>query len=1093
MKKKLLVIITAILCISSNIIGQEALNLPKIVPVSPNAASLGIYGSIPVGYYTGVPNISIPIYEIDLDGKKFPISFSYHASGIKVAQEASTVGLGWVLNAGGCITKEVRGWDDFQTAPMGYYFDTDMPMPDSNNDKDMSLPKNTISQYTLYAGNILDSEPDLFHFNFGSFSGTCFFRKIGANGNSKISANAVIRNGKDFLKIQYFFGSASFNAEDYWIITDVDGFKYHFHTNERSEIYSSTACTTIRSSFKRRPCQDILTTSWSLDSIVSPLNNKIVFTYEKDFIYTHATYSENIYKLIDFQSDYYNNEGGLLTINDCSYPSTYSKNEQVLLKEISLPGGTIAIGYSNRDDIESVTTTSKARKIDNITIQNNHDEIGKIALKQSYMGYPSLDSTQKRLILDSLIVNDKRYAFTYDNSWFGLPEKDNAHADYWGYYNKSDVSNTTEFRLAPPAIVNYENGYRYFTGKNNQSNEESMKIGNLTSIQYPTGGKTVFDYEMHDFSNPFYTVEEKAIGSHHYYYDADNPEDSNTAEYGNDFDVTQETMKGKIKIVYSCLSNKTYQNNDGVTIVPAIVSVERKTGNYYALFKQYNIECRSDGDKTDYNYFDFPSSGTYRIRVSITGSLQPDISILINSPVYKQISSGGGLRIKSITDYTNESNFIKHEYFYKKNGYTSGLLMNKPQNTIVIAGKMELLAFNSKKFFPIIDSLKITGVFACSHPLMPFSNSASGEAVGYSFVEELVTKSDTSNGKTSYTFSNMTDSMVNISDRIILGYPSIPHLNNGSLLEVTHSDSQNKIVKRELFEYCKVASDSIKGLIAYQPHIFSEDPVVFIKYYDLYSERWVLTKKNDLILLDDKWANSTTEYQYDDLNWLIDNKKTYDSFNNIIENRIMYPHDNNTEPYISMVNKNILSPVIETTNYKNNHFLQKTRTDYKNWGNNLFAPQFVKYQANLQIVPEPRITYYKYDSKGNPLYVTKDDATKIVYLWSYNFQYLVAKIEGLTYDEVENTLNINIANNYISTLAQNALPTVAQIASIRSGLASKNALVTTYTYRPLIGIVTATDPRGVTINYTYDTFSRLTNVKNDDGNILKAYNYHYKK
>lgn len=56
----------------------------NIVPVSPTAASLGQFGNIPVGYYTGTANISVPLYEIELDGKKIPINIAYHASGIKV-------------------------------------------------------------------------------------------------------------------------------------------------------------------------------------------------------------------------------------------------------------------------------------------------------------------------------------------------------------------------------------------------------------------------------------------------------------------------------------------------------------------------------------------------------------------------------------------------------------------------------------------------------------------------------------------------------------------------------------------------------------------------------------------------------------------------------------------------------------------------------------------------------------------------------------------------------------------------------------------------------------------------------------------------
>ena len=62
----------------------------RIVPVSPNAASLGTYGLIPTDNYVGQARISIPIYEIDLDGKKFPIALSYHTDGTRVAQEGAS-------------------------------------------------------------------------------------------------------------------------------------------------------------------------------------------------------------------------------------------------------------------------------------------------------------------------------------------------------------------------------------------------------------------------------------------------------------------------------------------------------------------------------------------------------------------------------------------------------------------------------------------------------------------------------------------------------------------------------------------------------------------------------------------------------------------------------------------------------------------------------------------------------------------------------------------------------------------------------------------------------------------------------------------
>ena len=73
---------------------------------SPTAAELGKYGDIPVSLYTGVPKIEVPVYTVETPKLSLPISLSYHASGIRVGQEASVVGLGWSLNAGGVITED---------------------------------------------------------------------------------------------------------------------------------------------------------------------------------------------------------------------------------------------------------------------------------------------------------------------------------------------------------------------------------------------------------------------------------------------------------------------------------------------------------------------------------------------------------------------------------------------------------------------------------------------------------------------------------------------------------------------------------------------------------------------------------------------------------------------------------------------------------------------------------------------------------------------------------------------------------------------------------------------------------------------------
>lgn len=54
-----------------------------------------------------------------------------------------------------------------------------------------------------------------------------------------------------------------------------------------------------------------------------------------------------------------------------------------------------------------------------------------------------------------------------------------------------------------------------------------------------------------------------------------------------------------------------------------------------------------------------------------------------------------------------------------------------------------------------------------------------------------------------------------------------------------------------------------------------------------------------------------------------------------------------------------------------------------------------------------------------------------------------------------------------------------------------DAQMTTYTYTPLVGITSSTDAKGQTTYYEYDDFQRLKWIKDQEGNILKATDYHY--
>lgn len=86
--------------------------LPQVTPMTPEAASLAKYINYPVSHATGLINITIPLYEINVSDIKLPITLSYHSSGLKVNDRGDWVGAGWTLNAEPTITRVVDGKPD---------------------------------------------------------------------------------------------------------------------------------------------------------------------------------------------------------------------------------------------------------------------------------------------------------------------------------------------------------------------------------------------------------------------------------------------------------------------------------------------------------------------------------------------------------------------------------------------------------------------------------------------------------------------------------------------------------------------------------------------------------------------------------------------------------------------------------------------------------------------------------------------------------------------------------------------------------------------------------------------------------------------
>jgi YD repeat-containing protein len=495
----------------------------KITPPSADAAALGKYGNIPVGMYTGVPDISIPLHEIRYRDITIPLKLSYHASGIQVEEDASYVGLGWALHAGGVITRTTRGGDDMQHA--GDLFSTmgnanydgypyDQEVPDGEN-----MPPSYVEKI---CNKEIDAEPDLFYFSFMGQSGR-FVLEQGQDKNAPMLKGTPLKT--EMITIQY-----DVNA-DHWRVLTKDGYQYIFKAREVLEILRGSVSRPLYDEsnidfFLHSYSDDIVVSAWYLTKIISPSGLEVEYIYDLTVLsgqqvslYGSAkhSYSEHRDQIVEMPAGancWPDRESWVIS-------GTVTFTSHVYLKEIRHPLGKVLFTYSDREDLLSVKNSpakpyykswlnhnSNAKgpqKLDAIAIVDKGNNL----VRNFSLGYGYYNRDRngtdahffKRLRLDRLQECgsggecEAKYQFSYDPGT--LPSKISVEQDFWGYYNGA-TSNTS--RIPRGTYKNSANQIEIVGTADRHPNAAYMQTGILKKITYPTGGTTEFIYEPHAYS-----------------------------------------------------------------------------------------------------------------------------------------------------------------------------------------------------------------------------------------------------------------------------------------------------------------------------------------------------------------------------------------------------------------------------------------------------------------------------------------------------------------------------------------------------------------------------------------------------------------
>ncbi|MEQ8626120.1 PKD domain-containing protein [Ekhidna sp.] len=451
MKSANTILILFLLSIGS-VIGQDydAIN---VIPPSPNAHAMAKYVDVPVSRYTGIPEINLPLYTLEVKDLSVPISLKYNASGRKVQELATWVGFGWTLEAGGVITRTVRGLPD----------EDENGFCGENNVGNQIVSGITSGKLENILKRDWDGEPDIFYYSF-----------LGKNGRFYIKPNGtIIKANKDPLIITTNLCN---DANSGFTITDEFGNEYTFGSKS-----SHQERTTSKISYEEEEDALSYTSAWYLSLIKSNQSGEeISFSYVNGSQVSYKYYSEGASYFISAHPEQ--------TLSDYNW----DKNMEIDIdRPVYLSKIESSLGYVNFQSSSSRSDLNNAHALNKIVVKNmSHRVIDEVDMDYSYFQTSGCSSTLcKRLKLDAYTtLSDGQYRFSYNAK--NLPARDSDKIDHWGYYNDNSYNSKI------PTITVFD---ETFPGADKSSSSTRGVACNLQQIIFPTGGKTIFTYEPNEY------------------------------------------------------------------------------------------------------------------------------------------------------------------------------------------------------------------------------------------------------------------------------------------------------------------------------------------------------------------------------------------------------------------------------------------------------------------------------------------------------------------------------------------------------------------------------------------------------------------
>lgn len=1050
----------ALICLISYSSSGQGNN--RIIPTSPEASALAKMVNYPVSFNTGIPDISIPLYEVQVGGMNLPISLSYHAGGFKIQERATSIGLGWDLSSDIQISRSVNGTDDL--APAGYMSDAAMKTyypPASDLFSTTSYPLQTgIKAYNIAAG-LADGMPDKFYYKLLNKSGAFYIRK-NLNGDGY----TIVPVPYDNLNIAYVNGQ--------FTITDTDGTSYFFGEQGLSQpaqaadhaieftgnmltawkcvkIRNATKTDSLRFSYQPKTMFRIVSRQESIEYYnndnpcnmglyIRPDGNTVSnpTTYEgligNHPFYTLASpkYRENLSSGVSlFHLPYLNAQNQVVdktyTIQDQA--SSVSDIYSIAPARIDFRGG--AIVFNGADQLSSIQV---------LDMESN--EVKRFSFSQSYALPANLANAQNlnetgfvgTRYLDSLEfssdVTPEKYRFLYENKFcFGshLVGK-----DAWGYRN----NNTREWDPALPfdGVAAKDIVQRYFYNQNSSctnfianvtfhigtdanienTSDLSARSGMLKRIIYPTGGYVDFEFESNMYK--------QNVGTH----------------------VERVSMSGGLRV-------KSINHYDGKSQLPS----SQKYYRYGDLEDGIGILINSptknfDPVKRNFDSFSYRQTTTY---LSGPGSTNIGEDF---APVPVNCFSRNCLTTRFSEQKTTYLPASSMDY-----SYPGGAPI---YYTKVSEYDMDLGITKGKKVYTFYEPEYFQPYAYFNTSKIPGTNINVLQSDGFMGMQKSIEDYAFTNGKYSLAHSKefQYTKYVNPAEiRVVYSYFN-------TIYQITSGGFSGD--NSALYDQNTAGSTYSTDFTAGQ--------------YGIQVGKMLISNEIEKWIDNGRTVEQGTSYVYNNLNYMQPSEVIVSDSKGLHSRTFKYAYNYpGVSVYDQMKGKNMIADVIEEVSYNGSAETAKLKTNYAavNSGAFLLPVSIQKSFAGNAL--ETVLTYDFYDDHTNILQLTEKGSLIKSYIWGYNYKYPVAQIVGATYASATAGLNITALQSITDPIAVRGT-----LNGIRAVV--PEALVSVYAYKPLVGILSESAPNGKTRFYEYLAHGRLSVIRDESMNIIQKFDYH---